>query len=157
MIGKTCKNLQEGDDLTPYILGYTAGNDVSSRHWQRPPQSGGQHAIGKSFDKFAPIGPVIASTTAIPDPHALELRTFVNGEQRQQTSTGDMIFNIAAIIRFLSRGVTLRPGTVIMTGTPAGVAASFNDPDKYLKDGDVVEVEISGIGRIKNKMVHEDW
>ena len=68
-----------------------------------------------------------------------------------------MIFNIAAIIRFLSRGVTLRPGTVIMTGTPAGVAASFNDPDKYLKDGDVVEIEISGIGRIKNKMVHEKW
>ena len=68
-----------------------------------------------------------------------------------------MIFDIPAIIRFLSRGVTLRPGTVIMTGTPAGVAASFNPPDKYLKDGDVVEVEISGIGKIRNNMVREKW
>ena len=155
VIGKDCKNLQEGEDPTPYILGYTVGND--SRFWQRPAQSGGQHAIGKSFDKFAPIGPVIASTAAIQDPHALELRTHVNGEQRQQTSTGDMIFDIAAIIRFLSRGVTLRPGTVIMTGTPAGVAASFAAQDKYLRDGDIVEIGISGIGKIKNKMVHEKW
>ncbi|KAH7087321.1 fumarylacetoacetate hydrolase family protein [Paraphoma chrysanthemicola] len=155
VIGKDLKNFAQDDDPTPYILGYTVGNDVSSRFWQKPEQSGGQHAIAKSFDKFAPIGPVIASTTAISDPANLTLETFVNGERRQKANTGELIFNLSAILEFVSRGVTLRPGTVIMTGTPAGVAASFRPQDKWLKDGDVVEVSISGIGSIKNKYVLE--
>lgn len=154
VIGKPLKNLKEGQDPTPYIAGYTVGNDVSSRYWQRAERSGGQHAIGKSFDKFAPIGPVLVSTSAIPDPKALHLKTTVNGELRQESSTGLLIYDIPTVLRFLSRGVTLHPGTVIMTGTPAGVAASFK-PQKWLQDGDVVEVEISGIGKIKNKMVLE--
>lgn len=154
MIGKDCKDLGEGDDPTPYILGYTAGNDLSSRYWQRPERANGQPGTAKSFDKFAPIGPVLASPKAISDPKALVLRTVVNGEQRQRTGTDDLIFDIAAVLRNLSRARTLRPGTVIMTGTPSGVA-NFMKPPAWLKNGDVVEVEITGIGKIENRIVIE--
>ena len=152
VIGKELKNLGESEDPTPYILGYTVGNDVSSRYWQRPERSGGQHGYAKSFDKFAPIGPILASTAAVPDPTALKLETRVNGEKRQSTGTDDMIHGIPAILRFLSRGTTLKPGTIIMTGTPGGVAA-FMKPPAWLQDGDIVEIEISGLGTITNKMV----
>ena len=152
IIGKECKDLGENEDPTPYILGYSAGNDVSSRYWQRPERSGGQHGYAKSFDKFAPIGPIIASTAAINDATALKLKTRVNGEERQSARTNDMIHQIPAILRFISRGTTLKPGTIIMTGTPGGVAA-FMNPPPWLRDGDVVEVEISGIGTIRNKMI----
>lgn len=154
IIGKDLKNLADDEAATPYILGYTVGNDVSSRYWQMPERSGNQHGYAKSFDKFAPIGPIIASPRAIPDPANLTLRTTVNGEQRQETRTDDLIFDIAAILKHLSRGTTLRRGTVIMTGTPSGVAA-FLKPPVWLKDGDLVEVEISGIGKIANRMVWE--
>jgi 2-keto-4-pentenoate hydratase/2-oxohepta-3-ene-1,7-dioic acid hydratase in catechol pathway len=154
IIGKDCKNLGENEDPTPYILGYAVGNDVSSRYWQNPERSGGQHGYAKSFDKFAPIGPVLASTSAIPDPTALTIETTVNGELRQHSGTDQLIHDIPAIIRHLSRAVTLRPGTVIMTGTPSGVAAFFKPP-RWLQDVDIVEIEISGIGTIRNKMVFE--
>jgi len=154
IIGKDCKDLADGADATPYILGYTAGNDISSRYWQMPERSGNQHGYAKSFDKFASLGPIIASPAAIPDPSALTLRTTVNGDLRQQTRTDDLIFDINAIIRHLSRGTTLRRGTVIMTGTPSGVAA-FLKPPVWLKDGDLVEIEIEGIGKIANRMVFE--
>ncbi|KAH7304495.1 fumarylacetoacetate hydrolase family protein [Rhexocercosporidium sp. MPI-PUGE-AT-0058] len=124
VIGKALKNLKEGEDLDSYILGYT----------------------GKSFDKFAPLGPVIASISAVLDTTALYLKMTVNGEPRQSSSVGELIYDIPTVLRYLSRGVTLQPGTVIMTGTPAGVGASFR-PQKWLKD------EILGIGKIKNKMV----
>ncbi len=152
IIGKDCKDLGENEDPTPYILGYSVGNDVSSRYWQRSERCGGQHGYAKSFDKFAPIGPILASTTAITDPTALKLKTRVNGEERQNAGIDEMIHSIATIIRFISRGTTLRPGTMIMTGTPSGVAA-FMKPPAWLGDGDVVEVEISGLGTIRNKMV----
>jgi 2-keto-4-pentenoate hydratase/2-oxohepta-3-ene-1,7-dioic acid hydratase in catechol pathway len=152
VIGKELKDLGENEDPTPYILGYTVGNDVSSRYWQRPERNGGQHWYAKSFDKFAPIGPILASTAAIPDPTTLKLETRVNGEKRQSTGTDDMIHGIPAILRFLSRGTTLKPGTIIMTGTPGGVAA-FMKPPAWLQDGDIVEIEISGLGTITNKMV----
>ena len=152
VIGRELKDLGENEDPTPYILGYTVGNDVSSRYWQRPERSGGQHGYAKSFDKFAPIGPILASTAAIPDPTALKLETHVNGEKRQSTATDDMIHGIPAILRFLSRGTTLKPGTIIMTGTPGGVAA-FMKPPAWLQDGDIVEIGISGLGTITNKMV----
>jgi 2-keto-4-pentenoate hydratase/2-oxohepta-3-ene-1,7-dioic acid hydratase in catechol pathway len=154
VIGKACKNLGENEDPTPYILGYTVGNDVSSRYWQAPARCGSQHGYAKSFDKFGPIGPVIVSTAAIPDPGALLLTTKVNGELRQSTRTDDLIYDIPAILRHLSRGTTLQPGTVIMTGTPGGVAA-FMSPPAWLKHGDVVDVEISQIGKISNRMVLE--
>jgi 2-keto-4-pentenoate hydratase/2-oxohepta-3-ene-1,7-dioic acid hydratase in catechol pathway len=154
IIGRDLKDLGEDEDPTPYILGYTVGNDVSSRYWQKAERCGGQHGYAKSFDKFAPIGPILASTSAIPDPKTLTLRTSVNGEQRQKTQTDDLIFDIPAILRYISRGTTLRPGTLIMTGTPSGVGA-FMKPPTWLQDGDIVEIEISGIGQIRNKMVIE--
>ena len=140
--------------MGPYILGYTAGNDVSSRYWQTQERSGGQHGSAKWFDKFAPIGPAIVSKDVIRDPSKLLMRTYVNGELRQSTQTGDMIFDIPDLIRHLSRGLTLRKGTVIMTGTPSGVAA-FMNPPPWLKHGDIVEVDIEKIGRIRNRMVFE--
>ena len=138
-----------------YVLGYSVGNDISSRYWQDKTRSSGQHGYGKSMDRFAPVGPLLVSTSAIPDPSALSLTTHVNGELRQRSGTDNMIFDVLAIIRHLSRGTTLRPGTVIMTGTPDGVAA-FMKPSPWLRDGDVVEIEITGIGKIRNKMVFED-
>jgi 2-keto-4-pentenoate hydratase/2-oxohepta-3-ene-1,7-dioic acid hydratase in catechol pathway len=137
-----------------YVLGYTVGNDVSSRYWQRLERGSGQPGYAKSFDKFAPLGPTIVSPNLIPDPKTLTLKTYVNGELRQQTGTDDLIFDIPTLIRHLSRGMTLRKGSVIMTGTPSGVAA-FIKPPAWLKDRDIVEIEISVIGRIRNRMAFE--
>ena len=107
------------------------------------------------MDKFAPLGPVIVSRNVIKDPSSLKIITHVNGELRQESGTNNMIFDVPSLIRHLSRGITLRPGTVIMTGTPDGVAA-FMKPSPWLKNGDVVEIEITRIGQIRNKMVFED-
>lgn len=138
----------EADD---YILGYTAGNDLSSRYWQRPPHSGGQYCYAKGFDGFAPIGPTIRAAH-MTDTSSLRLTTTVNGEQRQNTLTGDMIFNPRQIVAHLSRGVTLAAGTIIMTGTPDGIAGRMQNP-LWLKHNDVVRVSISGIGSLENRMV----
>jgi transcription initiation factor TFIIH subunit 2 len=121
VIGKDCKNVTAADAKN-YILGYTVGNDVSARNFQMPASvSGGQFGYAKAFDKFAPIGPCIASTLSIPDPHALRMVTKVNGEVRQDTKLDDMIHDVGKIIEHLARGSTLRAGTCIMTGTPSGV------------------------------------
>ncbi|KAH0843313.1 hypothetical protein AYO21_10470 [Fonsecaea monophora] len=152
VLGEDVKNLSPDDDPLDYVLGYTSGNDVSSRFWQQQNQSGGQHGYAKSFDKFAPLGPVLVSRRVIKEPGDLTLKTWVNGELRQNGNTNDLIFDVPTLIRHLSRGMTLRKGTVIMTGTPSGVGIVQNPPAP-LQDGDVVEVEISEIGRIKNKMV----
>jgi 2-keto-4-pentenoate hydratase/2-oxohepta-3-ene-1,7-dioic acid hydratase in catechol pathway len=127
---------------------------VSSRFWQWPEQSGNQHGTAKSFDKFAPIGPVIISTAAVPDLAQLQMHCLVNGEKRQSTKLDDLIFDVPAILQHLSRGTTLRKGTVIMTGTPSGVAA-FMKPPAWLKDGDIVEVIIDKIGATRNRLVFE--
>ncbi len=118
IIGRDVKNLRLDEDPLDYVLGYTVGNDISARYWQWPKMSGSQHGYAKSFDNFGPIGPVIASAKAISNPENLQLRTWVNGDLRQECKTDDLIFGIAEIIRFLSQGMTLRKGTVIMTGTP---------------------------------------
>lgn len=172
VVGKDIKNMSEKEDPRDYVLGFTVGNDVSSRYWQMPPRSGGQHGPAKSFDKFAPIGPVIASWKSLGNPEALKLRTWVNGDLRQDGNTDDLIFGITDILRHVSRGTTIRKGTVIMTGTPryvdqtaisrfcdsadsiSGVAA-FMKPAAWLKTGDTVEIEIERIGKIANKMVWE--
>jgi 2-keto-4-pentenoate hydratase/2-oxohepta-3-ene-1,7-dioic acid hydratase in catechol pathway len=151
VIGQDAKNVSAADALK-YVLGYTCGNDVSARNFQLPDTSGGQFCYAKSFDDFAPIGPCIVSTQLIPDPQKLHYTTKVNGEVRQDTETSDMIWTVAQIIEHLSRGTTLRKGTVIMTGTPSGVGL-FMEPKGFLKDGDVVEVAIDGIGALRNKMV----
>lgn len=151
IVGRDAKNVSEEDALD-YVLGYTSGNDVSARNFQLKDAAGGQYGYCKSFDAFAPIGPVIVSARLIPDPQTLALTTRVNGQVKQTTNTSDMIWSVRQIISHLSRGRTLRKGTVIMTGTPSGVGFFQKS---FLKDGDVVEVEIESIGKVANKMVFE--
>ncbi|KAH3955363.1 hypothetical protein HBI56_022300 [Parastagonospora nodorum] len=154
VIGKDCKNVSAAN-FQDYVLGYTVGNDVSARNYQLPANvSGGQFGYAKSFDKFCPIGPCIASTKVIPDPQKLTYWTKVNGEKRQETGTDDMIYTIGQVIEHLSRGTTLRAGTAILTGTPSGVGL-FMEPKNFLKDGDEVEIYVDGIGSIINKMKFE--
>ena len=129
-----------------YVAGYTAANDVSARDWQGVR---GQHFIGKSFDTFAPLGPVLVTRDEIPDPQALTLETRVSGETLQSAGTKEMSFPVAELIAFASRIATLEPGDVLLTGTPAGVGKS-RTPPRWLRDGDVVEVEIEGIGVLRN-------
>jgi len=154
IIGKDGKNISEAQALD-YVLGYTVGNDVSARNFQIPMTvSGGQFGYAKSFDKFAPIGPAVLLANKDVDPQKLKYTTKVNGEIRQETGTDDMIWSVKQIIAHLSRGTTLRKGTVIMTGTPSGVGL-FMEPKGFLKDGDVVEIDVQGIGSIANKVVFE--
>lgn len=138
-------------DPSEYILGFTVGNDISARDWQTQEAAGGQHFVAKSFDQFAPLGPVIASYKAVGDPGKLTLETYVNGERRQHAQTDDLIHSLQGILATLTRGKTLRQGTVVMTGTPSGVAA-FMEPQTWLQDGDVVEVTITAIGSIRNRI-----
>jgi len=151
LIGKDAKNVSEENALD-YVLGYTAGNDVSARNFQLPETSGGQFCYAKSMDGFAPVGPAIFSTKLIPDPQKLKYVLKVNGVEKQSTGTDDMIWSVRQIIAHLSRGTTLRKGTLIMTGTPSGVGYFRKE---FLKDGDVVEMEIEGLGSIANKMLFE--
>lgn len=151
VIGRDAKNVSE-DDALDYVLGYTAGNDVSARNFQMPAVSGGQFCYAKSFDGFAPLGPAIISPALIPDPQKVSYKTLVNGEMVQQTETSDMIFTVRQIISHLSRGTTIRRGTVILTGTPSGIGLFTN---KLLKNDDVVEVEIDGFGKISNRIVFD--
>lgn len=152
VIGRRCKNVSRADALN-YVLGYTCGNDVSARDWQRD-GGGGQWCQGKSFDTFCPLGPVLVTRDEIPNPNALRIRTVLNGETMQDWSTDDMIFDVPAIIEFLSASKTLLPGTVILTGTPHGVGFARNPP-VWLKAGDTVTVEIEGIGALTNPVVDE--
>lgn len=152
VIGKDCKNITSSEDALGYVLGYAVANDVSSRYWQLPEISGQQHGYAKSFDGFAPLGPVLVSPEALGAVDELSLVTKVNGEERQRAGLDDLLFSVGELIVHLSRGTTLRTGTVILTGTPGGVAA-FMKPPAWLRDGDVVEVSISNIGTIKNRFV----
>ena len=136
------------------MLGYTAGNDISARNFQIPASvSGNQFGYAKSFDRFAPIGPCVLLAEGV-DPQDLGYETRVNGEVRQKTRTDDMIWSVRQIIAHLSRGTTLRRGTAIMTGTPSGVGL-FMEPKGFLRDGDVVEVDVQGIGALRNRIVFE--
>ncbi|GES65602.1 fumarylacetoacetate hydrolase family protein [Aspergillus terreus] len=152
VISKDGKNITENHALD-YVLGYTIGNDISARNFQLPNASGGQFCYAKSFDGFAPVGPAIVTTRAVPNPQVLSYVTRVDGETRQETSTDDMIWTVRQIIAHLSRGTTLRKGTVIMTGTPAGVGLFV--PNGFLSDGTVVEVELRGFGTIRNQIVFD--
>lgn len=146
MIGKTCKDVSEEDALE-YVLGYTCGNDVSARHWQR--NNGGNWGWGKGFDTLCPLGPTLVTTEAIPDPQALSIKALLNGETMQDSHTSDMIFSCARIIAWLSQDSTLLPGTVILTGTPEGVGYA-RDPPVFLKSGDTITIEIEKIGALKS-------
>lgn len=128
IIGKDVKDLPEDADPSEYILGYTVGNDVSARYWVWPKMSGGQYGHSKSFDRFGPIGPVITSPKALKDPENLSLQTRVNGEIKQNNNTNNMIFGIRALMRHITQGITLKKGTVIMTGTPEYVFLQASRP-----------------------------
>ncbi|KAI7859275.1 fumarylacetoacetate hydrolase family protein [Circinella umbellata] len=151
VIGKPCKNVSKEEALE-YVAGYTVGNDVSARKWQTQ-LCGGQWCFGKGFDTFNPLGPMIVSSKVIQDPNNLRLGTKVNGKVLQDWNTNDMIFDVATIVSFLSQGSTLMPGEVILTGTPHGVG-SILSPNVWLKDKDVCEVFIDGIGSLVNPVVH---
>ncbi len=153
VIGYECKNVSAADALN-YVLGYTAANDVSARDWQKD-WGGSQWCRGKTFDTFCPLGPALVTPAGLKNPNDLALSTRVNGVVMQQSNTRDMIFDVAHIIEFLSGSTTLEPGTVILTGTPEGVGMG-RKPPVYLKGGDVVEVEIEGIGVLRNPVVEEE-
>ncbi len=150
VIGKRCRHVPRAR-AHEVIAGYLVVDDVSVRDWQaRSPTM----TLGKSFDTHGPIGPWIVTPDEIPNPHKLELRTWVNGELRQHSNTSNLIFDCFAQIEILSTVCTLLPGTIISTGTPSGVAIAFNPP-KFLKAGDVVKIEIEGIGSIENRVIEE--
>lgn len=150
IFGKDCKDVAEAEAMD-YILGYTIGNDLSARNYIPQEVSGFQMSYGKSFDAFAPFGPYIVHPQIVGNPHQLQLTTKVNGEIRQNENTNDMIWKMAQIIPHLTRGRTVRAGTVCMTGTPSGVGW-FMQPQGYIRDGDEVEVIIQKLGSIKNKI-----
>jgi 2-keto-4-pentenoate hydratase/2-oxohepta-3-ene-1,7-dioic acid hydratase in catechol pathway len=152
VIGKPCKNATTETALS-YVLGYTCANDVSARDWQLE-WGGGQWCRGKSFDTFSPLGPCLVTTDEIRNPNALGIKTVLNGETVQNWKTNDMIFDVPALIAFLSGSNTLLPGTVILTGTPHGVGLAAKPP-RWLKPGDTVVVEIEGIGQLINPVMME--
>ena len=149
VIGKAARNVTENDALD-YVLGYTCGNDVSARKWQK--NTGGQWVRGKSFDTFCPLGPALVTTDEIPDPQTLHLSTTLNGQIMQDNNTSDMIFPVRKLISFMSQDTTLLPGSVILTGTPQGVGFA-RKPPVWLKAGDEVVVEVEKIGQLKNTVV----
>jgi len=152
VIGKTCKNATKENALD-YVLGYTCGNDVSARDWQKD-FGGGQWCRGKTFDTFGPLGPALVLKDEIPNPNALKIKTTLNGQVMQDWTTEDMIFDVRTLIAFLSGSTTLLPGSVIMTGTPHGVGAA-RKPPVFLKAGDTVTIEIEKIGQLTNPVVDE--
>ena len=145
VIGRTCRRVSEAEALD-YVAGYTCLNDVSARDLQ---YSDKQFVRAKSLDTFCPMGPWLMTANEITDPQALRLRCLVNTEVMQDASTADMIFGVAQLVSFCSQAMTLEPGDVIATGTPAGVGW-FREPKRLLRDGDEVVVEIEHIGRLVN-------
>ena len=152
VIGKECRNVPRGRALD-HVLGYTCANDVSARDWQRQ-GGGGQWCRGKSFATFCPLGPALVTRDEIPDPNALRIRTILNGRTMQDWSTDDMIFDVPTLVEFLSASTVLRPGTVILTGTPHGVGFA-QVPPVFLRAGDTVSIEIDGIGTLTNPVAEE--
>lgn len=145
VIGKTTRSVSESDSMA-HVAGYVLHNDYSERAWQL--ERGGQWVKGKSADTFAPLGPWLATKEEIPDPHALRLWLKVNGETKQDGTTANLIFKIPHLVSYLSHFMTLLPGDVISTGTPAGVGLGFNPP-QYLTPGDTIELGIDGLGTQK--------
>ena len=148
VIGKQGKNIPKGMAYD-YVFGYTIANDITARDIQEKHK---QYFLGKSLDGSCPMGPYLVTKDEIPDPHTLTIVTKVNGEVRQNGSTKDMMFTVSDIISIISKYVTLEPGDVILTGTPAGVGKAMNPP-KFLKAGDEVKVSIEGIGTLANRFV----
>ncbi|MBY0338316.1 MAG: fumarylacetoacetate hydrolase family protein [Acetobacteraceae bacterium] len=145
VIGKGGRGIARADALK-HVFGYTIVNDVTARHLQKRHS---QWVLGKGLDSFCPMGPAILTADAAPDPTQLTLTTWVNGERRQHAPVSDLIFDIPTLIEAISAAITLEPGDVIATGTPAGVGIGYNPP-VFLKPGDVVRIEVPGIGVLEN-------
>ncbi|WIX78901.1 fumarylacetoacetate hydrolase family protein [Amycolatopsis carbonis] len=145
VIGKQARYLDSVEEALQYVAGYVVSNDVSEREFQL--HRGGQWDKGKNCETFNPLGPAFVTADEVPDPQDLGLRTWVNGKKVQDSSTKDMVFTVAEIIHYLSQFMVLRPGDLINTGTPEGVALGQPEPKPYLREGDVVELEIDGLGR----------
>jgi 2-keto-4-pentenoate hydratase/2-oxohepta-3-ene-1,7-dioic acid hydratase in catechol pathway len=150
VIGRKGKRIPEEEAMN-YVFGYMVFNDLSARDIQFGDK---QWTRGKSLDKFAPMGPWITTRDEIRDPYSLRMRTLVNGEVMQDSSTAKMAIKIPRIISVLSKGMTLEPGDIIATGTPAGVGV-FRNPQRFLKPGDIVKVEIENLGFLRNRIVAE--
>lgn len=150
VIGKRGKGIAK-DKAVDYIFGYTILNDITARDLQKKHK---QFFIGKSLDTSAPMGPWIVTNDSIPNPNELNITTKINGEIRQQSNTKHFIFPVEEVISVLSKGMTLEPGDIIATGTPAGVGKGFNPP-RFLKAGDSIEISVEGIGTLLNKVVKD--
>jgi 2-keto-4-pentenoate hydratase/2-oxohepta-3-ene-1,7-dioic acid hydratase in catechol pathway len=153
IIGRAGKNISRHNAFN-HVLGYTCCDDVSARDWQIK-RGGGQWCRGKSFDTFSPLGPVLVTCDEIPNPNELKIRTVLNDQVMQDWNTNDMIFDVPALIEFLSGSTTLLPGTVILTGTPHGVGMA-QKPPRWLKAGDNVTIEIERIGTLTNSVMNEN-
>jgi 2,4-diketo-3-deoxy-L-fuconate hydrolase len=149
VIGRVARNVTEGDALK-HVAAYCIVDDVSERAFQM--EHGGTTTKGKSADTFAPIGPWLVTADEVSDPQALEVWTTVNGESRQRGKTANMVFTVAQLVAYVSRFMSLQPGDILSTGTPAGVAHGMKPP-RYLQPGDVVEMGITGLGTQRNKIV----
>lgn len=147
VIGRKARNVSE-DEALDYVFGYTCLNDISARDMRH----GGQWSFSKGQDTYCPMGPWLVTADEIDDPHNLDIRLTVNGEEKQNSNTRYMIFKTNQLIAHLASGITLEPGDVIATGTPEGVGISYSPP-QFLKDGDVVEMHLEGIGSLRNRVV----
>lgn len=150
VVGKRGRHLT-ADQGMEHVAGYTIGHDVSARDWQLK-KDGKQWMVGKTFDTFAPTGPVLVTADEVPNPHNLGIRLRLNGETMQNSNTNQMIFSVGAILAYLSQVFTLEPGDLIFTGTPPGVGFA-RKPPVYLRAGDVVEVEIDSLGVLRNPVI----
>ncbi|WP_075790930.1 fumarylacetoacetate hydrolase family protein [Massilia putida] len=149
VIGTTARNVKVEDALA-HVAGYCLANDVSERNWQL--KRNGQWGKGKSFDTYGPIGPWLATADEIRDPQALQMELRVNGDVKQASNTADMIFSVAELVSYLSRFMTLLPGDIVITGTPAGVGLGMKPP-QFLRKGDVVTLSIDGLGTQTQRVV----
>lgn len=150
VIGRTARYLDSDEEALAAVAGYAVSNDVSERAFQL--ERGGQWDKGKNCETFNPLGPWLVTADEAGDPQALGLRLWVNGELKQDGTTAEQIFPVAEVVRYLSQFMVLRPGDVISTGTPAGVAMGAPEPKPYLREGDVVELEIDGLGRQRQEL-----
>ncbi|MFQ5698738.1 MAG: fumarylacetoacetate hydrolase family protein [Myxococcota bacterium] len=150
VIGRRCRHV-DVRRAAEVIAGYTIVDDLSVRDWQLKSPT---MTLGKSFDTHGPMGPWIVTPDELPDPHDLDLRTFVNGEERQRSNTRQLVFDCFSLVQTLSTVMTLEPGTVVSTGTPGGVGVARKPPE-FLKVGDSVRVEVDGIGWIENRVIAE--
>lgn len=148
VIGKRAKSVSEQDALN-FVLGYCNVNDLSARDLQNRTS---QWLLGKTLDQFMPIGPYLVTADEVRDPQAMDIRCWVNGALRQNSSTADMVFSVPELVSYISQYMTLEPGDVISTGTPEGVVLGMKEK-QWLKPGDEVTIEVAGLGRLTNTMI----